>query len=160
MPDSALATLGAVTPNTRRKAAEVIHALESSTPHRITTTYGYRADSVPEHSSGRAVDYMCSRPAGDWIADYLWQHRVRLRVKWIIWRQRIRSTSPGKPDTWTPMADQGDATQNHMDHVHVWFDDAYSEPSGTDLPVSPVSDAAAIGAQLVRHGFGRHSGGR
>ncbi|NNG20309.1 hypothetical protein HJ590_12140 [Naumannella sp. ID2617S] len=134
MPASALNHLGRVTGDTRRKAEEVLSALESQTGHRVGIIYGYNPASQPEHSAGRALDFMCNRETGDWIADYLWTHRARLRVKWILWRQRIRSTSAGKPNSWQAMPDRGNATQNHYDHVHVFFNDGYESPSGATAP--------------------------
>lgn len=156
MPETALTTLGAVKPGTRQVATEVLRAAEAA-GHRLATIWGYNPASKPEHSAGLALDFMCTRTAGDFIADYLWANRGRLGVRWVLWRRRIRSTSPGKPTSWQPMADRGSVTQNHEDHVHVFLTGAYSPPTGDPASPKPaVADAQVIGEQLVRHGFGRH----
>lgn len=147
----ALKYVGNVTKDTMSKALEVLEAVQNA-GYPINIIYGYNPDSKPEHSSGRALDFMCSREAGDWIADYLWKHRARLRVRWIIWWQRIRSTTPGKSGQWEPMADRGSVTQNHKDHVHAFFDDGYSVP-----PLPVVDEGAWIAERLKYHGFDRNS---
>ena len=118
--------LGAVTGATREIAHETIEACADAGNGWLKQIYGYNPASVPEHSSGRAIDYMCNRAQGDWISDYLWANRKRLGLKWMIWRQHIRSTTPGKGDSWRIMEDRGNSTQNHMDHVHAFFDDTYT----------------------------------
>ena len=55
---------------------------------------------------------------GQAAADYLLANAGTLRVRNIIWAQRIL-TSPG--GTWRWMSDRGGATANHMDHVHANF---------------------------------------
>lgn len=120
MPADPYATLGRVPDGTRRRAHEILDALHAATGKSLQTLWGMGGGN--EHSTGRAIDFMtlADRAAGDWIADYLWANRDRLRLTHMIWRQRIRSTvvSPGQ---WRAMADRGDPTQNHMDHVHVFF---------------------------------------
>lgn len=155
MPASALNYVGNVTPNTMAKAREILTKVEE-VGHRIHVIWGYSATSRPEHSSGRALDFMCTRAAGDWIADYIWRNRSRLSLKWQIWRQRIISIQRAS-EGWRWMTDRGSITQNHYDHVHVWFDDGYSYPSEPLKPVgSTVKDALWTGQQLVKHGFDRH----
>jgi hypothetical protein len=84
-----------------------------------------------DHADGYASDFMVysNRAMGDWIADYVWRNRAALGVRWIIWRQRIISTTMprnayGPGNQWNPMPDRGDTTQNHMDHVHVKWNTA------------------------------------
>lgn len=121
--------LGPVKPNIPHIARELITQAAGTGLGEFSTLYGYSASSVPEHSAGLAIDFMVYAPGnrsiltplGDWAADYLWHHRDRLGLRWEIWRQRVRSTSPGKPGTWVAMADRGSATQNHYDHVHAFF---------------------------------------
>ena len=76
---------------------------------------GYRAGDAGDHGSGRAVDIMTGSGDGDAVAAYLQQHAGELNITYVIWKQRI--WTPG--GSWTPMADRGDPTQNHFDHVHV-----------------------------------------
>lgn len=127
--------LGAVTPKTKAAALEILSAAAAA-GHTIKQVWGYNPASVPEHSSGKAVDFMVysDKAAGDWIADYVWTNRERLGLRWIIWYQRIRSASPGKSGEWEPMPDRGDNTQNHKDHPHVFFDDTYTAPDGSKPP--------------------------
>lgn len=147
MPLSALNTLGAVDPDVRRIATEVVQAVEAAgVGAPIRTLWG--KDSNPangEHYSGCAIDFMCDRPAGDWIADYLWTHRARLGLRWVIWRQRIRNAS--RDVSWRGMADRGNSTVNHMDHVHAYFTGApYVAPTGGPgpAPAPALRDAPAV----------------
>lgn len=114
--------LGPVKPGVRDAALEVCACAEAL-GRPLKQLWGYNPASKPEHSAGVAVDFMVynDRGLGDKLADYLWTNRARLNVRWIIWRQRIRSTTPGKGNAWRPMADRGNTTQNHFDHLHVCF---------------------------------------
>ena len=151
----ALNYMGRVTANTAAKAREILTAAEGVNKG-VKIIYGYSATSVPEHSSGRALDFMCTRDQGDWIADYIWNNRKRLRVKWIIWRQRIISQERAS-EGWRHMADRGSATQNHYDHVHVFFDDGYDVPvGGVTIPGVAGGLALEVGRALVKQGFDRH----
>lgn len=132
------AQLGAVTTKTRAIAHEVLEAAAKA-GHHLNQVWGFNPASVPEHSSGRAIDFMVygDKAAGDWIADYIWSNRIRLGLKWEIWRQRIRSTSSGKSGQWEWMADRGNTTANHYDHVHAFFDDTYRPAQGGNV-VTPA----------------------
>lgn len=80
-----------------------------------------------DHGSGHATDLMVSSggkrpgPAGEALgnrtASYAIANYRRLRVKYIIWRQRI--WNPGICKCWRPMGDRGSITQNHYDHPHI-----------------------------------------
>ena len=59
---------------------------------------------------------MVDRATGDALAAYAVAHRAELGINYVIWRQRI-DTGSG----FTAMADRGNATANHFDHVHVSF---------------------------------------
>ena len=87
-----------------------------------------RAGAEGEHPLGRACDFMLSTggilpPAagvqqGYQIATWAQANASRLGIMYIIYRQRIwdiRMASSG----WVPMADRGDITANHFDHVHI-----------------------------------------
>lgn len=127
---SALSTLGKVTSATRSKADE-LWDVAAAKGYRMTRLWGM-GSSGSEHPTGRALDLMITgsaggRAAGDFLADYLWKNRKRLGVKWIIWYGRIRSTSPGKPSSWT----EYNGYNPHTDHVHVFFGTgAYLPPKG------------------------------
>lgn len=129
-----LAGLGQVKTKTRAVVIEVLTAMEAAGLPPLRQLWGYNPASRPEHSSGLAVDFMCSRAQGDWIANYLWANRRRLGVRWIIWRQRIRSTTLGKPLAWVLMRSRGSVTRDHYDHVHLFLN---------SRPYAPVSTPVA-----------------
>jgi hypothetical protein len=104
--------------------------------HHLAQRYGIPAGSLigragragkSDHPSGHAIDFMVNRATGDKLADYALAHMDELGVKYVIWRQRYNDGSG-----WDAMEDRGDATANHMDHVHVSFDG--SPPPGGGLP--------------------------
>lgn len=69
-----------------------------------------------DHGTGHAVDVMITnRATGDAVAAYVIAHASEFHVKYIIWRQRI--WFPG--GSWKAMADRGEVTANHYDHVHI-----------------------------------------
>lgn len=105
--------LGAVKPHVREAAEEVGGKFDVKTALGV----GSRPTSTSDHPTGYAIDWMCSPTQGDAIADYLYANAARLKIKYIIWKQRIRYPGGG----WQPMADRGSATANHMDHVHGSF---------------------------------------
>ncbi|MEJ7742001.1 MAG: hypothetical protein WKF73_05300 [Nocardioidaceae bacterium] len=69
-----------------------------------------------------AADFMVLSNAtkGDRVARFAKKHHRQLNVTYVIWYQRIWSVARAR-DGWRRMADQGDATANHKDHVHVSF---------------------------------------
>jgi hypothetical protein len=74
--------------------------------------------NVSDHPKGLALDFMCSKSAGDSLAAYAVANHKQLNITYVIWRQRIWSINhPG----WRTMEDRGSPTANHMDHVHVSF---------------------------------------
>lgn len=84
----------------------------------VTTVHGRaaRASGTSDHPGGLALDFMCSRATGDQIAAFVLAHQDVLKVKYVIWRQRINHGNG-----WSPMEDRGGITANHYDHVHVSF---------------------------------------
>lgn len=96
----------------------------------ITTMYGWRMYSAysSDHPGGRALDIMipkystsAGKALGDKVARYLQENRKKLRVHYLIWRQRNWNVERNLDFTkgWRAMADRGGATANHLDHVHV-----------------------------------------
>lgn len=92
---------------------------------QITTYYGVRADSLPDHPGGYAVDIMIpnwstsSGKALGWqIANYMRANARALGIQYIIFDQKIWNISRDG-EGWRLMADRGGATANHKDHVHI-----------------------------------------
>jgi hypothetical protein len=80
---------------------------------------GVRADSLPEHPSGRALDAMTSNTGTGWaIADFVRANAKRLGVSQVIFDRRIWTVQRGS-EGWRSFGDRGSATANHEDHVHV-----------------------------------------
>ncbi len=91
---------------------------------QITSYGGVRADSLPEHPSGRAVDVMLptggagSNALGWQIANWLQANSGRLGISQLIFDQKIWTMQRGS-EGWRPMPSRGGATADHRDHVHV-----------------------------------------
>lgn len=74
--------------------------------------------NVSDHPRGLAVDFMTAGGVdGDHLADYALRYKDDLKIKYVIWKQRINYG-----DGWHGMANRGSATANHFDHVHISFD--------------------------------------
>ncbi len=83
----------------------------------LTTYGGY--DPHGEHIDGRAYDFMVpSSSLGNAVAQFALANAGRLKIRSIIWSQRIWSAERGG-EGWRPMSDRGSATANHYDHVHI-----------------------------------------
>lgn len=110
--------LGRVKPETRMIAAELYEAAKRN-GHEIWFMWGMGGGT--EHGSGLALDLMVrNEKAGDFVRNYIWKERKRLRLRHVIWEQHITSTVV-QPGVRRKMADRGNSTENHYDHVHVWF---------------------------------------
>jgi hypothetical protein len=129
------AKLGKVKPETKSISREIFDAAKSA-GHEIWYMWGMGTSS--EHATGRALDFMVrNEKAGDWIRNYIWTHRKRLRLQHVIWEQHITSTVT-QPGVRRKMADRGSVTENHMDHVHVlFFGGKYQAPSETKPEAKP-----------------------
>ena len=119
--------LGNVKPETRSIAAELYNAAKAA-GHDVWFMWGMGPGN--EHGSGLALDLMVrNEAAGDFLRNYIWRHRARLRLRHVIWEQHITSTVV-QPGVRRKMADRGNTTANHYDHVHVWFyAGAYRKPT-------------------------------
>lgn len=86
----------------------------------VTSVGGYRASARDPngHPAGLAADFMVTTDQGNRLASYARRNASRLKVDYIIWRQRIWSVGRSV-EGWRAMEDRGDPTQNHMDHVHI-----------------------------------------
>lgn len=88
---------------------------------QIKTIGGYRpVDPYPDHPSGRALDVMTytDQALGDKVLNYLFDNNGFFKMQYAIWKQSMWYRK-GAPE---PMADRGSPTQNHMDHVHAYFE--------------------------------------
>ena len=120
------AKLGKVQSSTRSISKEIFDAAKSA-GHEIWYMWGMGSSS--EHATGRALDLMVrNEAAGDWIRNYIWTNRKRLRLQHVIWEQHITSTVTS-PGVRRKMADRGSVTENHYDHIHVlFFEGSYQKP--------------------------------
>lgn len=92
---------------------------------QITTYYGVRPDSIPDHPSGRALDLMIPRyttasgkKLGGQVAAWARANARSLGIQYVIWNQRIWNVQRDG-EGWRPMADRGGDSANHKNHVHV-----------------------------------------
>lgn len=137
--------LGKITGPTKSRAREIFDAAQDA-GHDIWFMWGYDGNaSNTEHHSGRALDFMVrNKAAGDWIRNYIWKNRARLRVQHVIWYQKITSTVT-QPGVVRQMADRGSVTENHKDHVHVlFFTGTYTKPDADDGPVDPAPEKKSL----------------
>ena len=88
----------------------------------IKTIGGVREDPLPWHPNGLAIDVMIPNhnspegiELGNQIAGYALANAKRWGVLHVIWRQGLYP-GVGAP-SW--MADYGNPTANHFDHVHI-----------------------------------------
>lgn len=135
--EHASSKLGSIQPATKSVAKEVFDAAKAA-GHEIWFMWGM--GSSQEHRTGRALDLMVrNEAAGDWIRNYLWNNRKRLRLQHVIWEQHITSTVT-QPGVRRKMPDRGNSTKNHFDHNHLFlFAGAYQAPENkpTPPPVKP-----------------------
>lgn len=89
---------------------------------RIRKIGGMRADSMPYHPSGRALDIMIpdsSTPEGKQLGDDIRRHLLENASAYgledVIWQQNWTGAN-GQSNR---MDDRGNPTANHMDHVHA-----------------------------------------
>lgn len=73
--------------------------------------------NASDHPRGLAIDFMTTNGEnGDQLADYALKYKDELRIKYVIWKQRINYGNG-----WKGMENRGSATANHFDHVHISF---------------------------------------
>jgi hypothetical protein len=147
--------LGKVTGPTKSRAKEIFDAAQKA-GHDVWFMWGYDGNANnTEHHSGRALDFMVrNKAAGDWIRNYIWTNRKRLRLQHVIWYQKITSTVT-QPGVVRQMADRGSVTENHTDHVHaLFFTGTYQKPGSENDPVDPTPEKKSLSevAQDVRAG--------
>lgn len=90
--------------------------------NRIDDKFGmecntYRAGSASDHSTGNALDcWPGSSSLGYRVTDWVASNADRLQVRYQIFEQANWSIDRQR---WVPMADRGDDTANHYDHIHI-----------------------------------------
>ena len=103
----------------------------------VATIGGYRPGNTYDysgHPAGLAIDLMvpisdAGKQQGQQIADYSQAHAAALGIKYVIWYQKIWSVERAS-EGWRAMEDRGSPTQNHVDHVHISFN---QQPGNGDL---------------------------
>lgn len=150
--DTVARTLGSVKSETRFVAREIFNAAANA-GHEIHAMWGYDPNAGnPEHHSGLAIDFMVrNKAAGDWIKAYVWANRARLRLRHVIWWQRITSTVT-QPGVTREMANRGNSTANHKDHPHVLIlPGGYQPPSGgTGVPPVGGKTVSQLATEVIR----------
>jgi Cpl-7 lysozyme C-terminal domain. len=141
----ASAKLGPIATATKSISREIFDAAQAA-GHDVWYMWGYDGNaSNTEHHSGRALDFMVRNKAtGDWVRNYIWKNRKRLRLQHVIWYQHITSTVTS-PGVVRKMADRGSTTENHMDHVHaLFFSGSYQKPSSPSSPAPSTSSKKSV----------------
>lgn len=87
---------------------------------------GVRPGDSGDHGTGNAVDVMTydNTQLGQEVADYATSNMEANNISYVIYQQKFYAPTDniyGPAYTWNDMPDRGDATANHMDHVHVSF---------------------------------------
>lgn len=127
--------LGKIKPETLSIAKEVFNA---ATLAKVDIWFMWGKGTGPEHSTGCAIDYMVrNHTGGQFVRDYIWRNRARLRLKHVIWEQHITSTVY-RPGVVAKMEDRGNSTANHFDHVHALNFPGTYVPIPKPVPPKPV----------------------
>lgn len=119
----------------------------------ITDIGGYRPpDGYNEHSSGNALDVMIpgwdtekGKALGDEVLGWTMKNGDALGLSWALWRQR--SHNPGDMQGQM-MEDRGSPTQNHMDHLHIFMNNAPKEGAtltGPTLTAGTTPPSGGVG---------------
>jgi hypothetical protein len=144
--ESVSAKIGNVEAATKSIAKEIYEAAKKA-GHDVWFIWGMGTST--EHRTGRALDLMVrNEAAGDFVRNYIWANRKRLRLRHVIWEQHITSTvvSPGER---RKMEDRGNSTANHYDHNHAWFfAGAYQKPPTTPSPAPTPPGSLVVDGDL------------
>jgi uncharacterized protein YgiM (DUF1202 family) len=115
----------AVEKGLQNHAIKVHRAILTEFP-QIKTFYGVAPNSWnAEHRDGRAIDIMIpnyesssGKALGDDIAAWLKKNHSSLGINYLIWQQRIWNIERNS-EGWRWMADRGNDSANHYNHIHV-----------------------------------------
>lgn len=113
----------------------------------ISNIGGYRQDPYGEHPTGRALDVMVysDKAKGDAVKDFAVDNASAIDLKWAIWQQKL--WYPGGRSEKMATRANGDPTQNHMDHVHI-----FSGPGITNGLLGALKSKGAETAQNIAAG--------
>lgn len=158
----ASAKLGPIASATKSISKEVFDAAQKA-GHDVWYMWGYDNNAGnTEHHSGRALDFMVrNKAAGDWVRNYIWSNRKRLRLQHVIWYQKITSTVTS-PGVVRGMADRGSVTENHKDHVHaLFFSGSYQKPgssssSGSSNSSGGKKSVTDVAQAVIRGEYGNN----
>ncbi|MGT2949587.1 LysM peptidoglycan-binding domain-containing protein [Streptococcus devriesei] len=100
--------------------------------NKVANTYGatdiggVREGDSGDHGTGNAVDVMVydDTNLGKQVADYATSTMAENNISYVIYQQKFYGPTDnvyGPANTWNQMPDRGSDTANHMDHVHVSF---------------------------------------
>jgi len=116
--------LSGSTKGLKPNALKVLAAVRTDWP-QIKTFGGVRADALPDHPSGRALDLMlpnyksaAGKKLGHDMSRWLQKHHTELGINYIIYDQHIWNVQRDS-EGWRPMASRGSDSANHKNHVHV-----------------------------------------
>lgn len=140
--------------STRQVAVE----LDAKFPRRDwTSTYpghGEISPSTGEANKGQyAIDLMVSdRALGEKIAQYAWDNRKRLGIRYVIFWGRIISETSSNPNKWVRYfaADDPNPSKSHHNHVHIsrYSNKGYTPAAGTVVP--PVAVTPPVTPPVVK----------
>ncbi|GAA3707246.1 hypothetical protein GCM10022204_26430 [Microlunatus aurantiacus] len=160
-PVTALAAEKSLTPD----ALRVLRCVQQQYP-TITDIGGVRADALPDHPSGRAVDLMipnyqtaAGKAFGWTVARWLQANHRQLGVEYLIFDNKIWNIARDDEGWRTYRADgQGDDSSLHYNHVHVTVFGNKAQPDGpADISAgawhTPVGQPSSVGCA-----FGCYSG--
>ncbi len=92
---------------------------------QVKNVGGWYQSNAGEHPLGRAIDIMVpnyksaeGRELGYSIAAWAKKNARALNINYVVWRQHIWNIQRDK-EGWRFMADRGDDSSNHMNHVHI-----------------------------------------
>lgn len=146
-------------------ALRVLRCIRQQFP-QITDIGGVRADALPDHPSGRAVDLMipdyqsANGKAFGWtVARWLQAHQKQLGIQYLIFDNKIWNIKRDDQGWRVYHASaQGSDSELHYNHVHVTVFGNKAMPDGPGEPVAagawqaPIS--AAFPARCGFHGTG------
>ncbi|MDN5764122.1 MAG: M23 family metallopeptidase, partial [Microlunatus sp.] len=138
----------------------------------ITDIGGVRADAIPDHPSGRALDLMvpdyqtAAGKAFGWkVARWLRAHQKQLGIEYVIWDNRIWNIKRDD-EGWRVFraSGQGSPSELHTNHVHVTVFGKAAKPDGpaTDQVAAdgawhtPVGQPSSVGCGMGC--YGGHTG--